>query len=175
VIPEANGQTSSEPEALASDLIIPALGCGLAAYYVLSTADLAWEARATGSIIASVLLGMCAVHFLRTALRVVRGAGRLGFGDLLEDSSHNRQRLVLLALLVVFVLTIRWLGTTLGLFLLLVGALRVMGVRSARELLAISAAAASAVYLLFIFLLNSRLPRGAIENALATILPALGG
>ncbi len=163
------------PEALAADLIIPALGSGLALYYLVSTIDLAWEARATGSTIAGVLLSLCGLFIVRSLLRARRGSGRFTFGDLFENSGFNRQRLALIGLLIVFIATIPWLGTTLGMFCLLLASLRVMGVTSPRQLLGISLSASVAVYVLFIFLLNSRMPRGLIENALATILPPLGG
>lgn len=162
-------------EALAADLIIPLLGCGLSAYYIISTAGLAWEARATGTTIAGVLLALCALLFARTGLKLARGGmGSFTFGDLFENSIYNRQRVALVALLIVFILTIQWLGTTLGLLLLMLAALRVMGVTGAKQLVGISVSSAAVVYLLFIFLLNSRMPRGVIENALATILPTLG-
>lgn len=172
--PEPDDPANMPPEALAADLIIPALGCGLALYYIISTADLAWEARATGTFIALLLLTLCALLFGRTGLRAARGTGTFSFGDLFEDSGFNRQRVALIGLLVVFILTIQWLGTTLGLFLLLLASLRVMGVTSLKQLIGIAFCSAAVVYFLFIFLLNSRMPRGVIENALATVLPSLG-
>jgi hypothetical protein len=164
-----------EPETLAADLIIPVLGCGLSAYYIISTAQLAWEARATGTTIAGLLLALCALLFARTGLKLMRGGmGQFTFGDLFESSIYNRQRMALVALLIVFILTIQWLGTTLGLLLLMLASLWVMGVTSSKQLIGISVTSAAVVYLLFIFLLNSRMPRGIIENSLATILPPLG-
>jgi hypothetical protein len=102
------------------------------------------------------------------------GMGQFTFGDLFESSIYNRQRMALVALLIVFILTIQWLGTTLGLLLLMLASLWVMGVTSSKQLIGISVTSAAVVYLLFIFLLNSRMPRGIIENSLATILPPLG-
>ncbi len=156
-------------------MIIPLLACGLAIYFLISTSELAWEARATGSMVAYVLLGLCLALFLRGGLRAMRGTGQYSFGDLFENSLFNRQRVGLVALLVLFIATIPWLGTTLGIFLLLLASLRLMGVTNATQLLGISLTSAAVVYLLFIFLLNSRMPRGLIEKALATILPPIGG
>ena len=48
----------SEPQpraALGADFIIPLLACGLTLYYFVSTLDLVWEARATGTVIGLVL------------------------------------------------------------------------------------------------------------------------
>lgn len=169
------GTTHEEGEALARDLIIPAIGSGLAIYYLASTGDLAWEARATGTTIAVVLLGLCLAHALRIAIKVLRHQGTLGFGDLFANSLFNRQRVALIVLLVVFVATIRWVGTTLGLFVLLTATMLVMGVRDLRHLLGVAFVSAATVYVLFIYLLNSRMPRGIVEALLSTILPPLGG
>lgn len=168
------GDAAPERAALAPDLIIPALASALAVYYLMSTGDLAWEARATGSTIAWILLAMCAALFIRTALRLARGAGTLTFGNLFALDEYNRTRVALVALLVLFIATIPWLGTTLGLFCLLVASLWVTGVRAPKQILGISLSAAAVVYILFVFLLNSRMPRGVLEDALGRILPPLG-
>ena len=46
----------------------------------------------------------------------------------------------------------------------------VMGVRSIRAILAVATGTAAVVYVLLIYLLNSRLPQGPIENLIASIL-----
>jgi hypothetical protein len=164
-----------EQDALAADLIIPALGSGLAIYFLASTTELAWEARATGSVIAWSLLALCALFLLRSLSRLAVGKGRMTFGDLFSGTLFNRQRVALILLCLAFVATIRWVGTTLGIFLLLLATMYVMGVREPRRLFTIASLSAATVYLLFIFLLNSRMPRGYLEQVLARVLPPLGG
>lgn len=173
--PPGHPGADTDNDALAADLIIPGLASALAAYYLISTTELAWEARATGTTIAIVLLALCAVFALRTFKRIAGGAGRLSFGDLFADTVFNRQRVALIALAVLFVATIPWVGTTLGVFLLLIAMMFVMGVRDPKRLLLIAGISAATIYLLFIFLLNSRMPRGTVEALLARILPPLGG
>ncbi len=163
------------PEPLGLDLIIPGLGSALAVYFLVSTSDLAWEARATGSTIGFILLVLCSMHLVRSVLRYRRGKGNFGFGEFFADTAYNRQRLILLVLLSLFVATIKWLGVTLGLFLLMFAAMLVMGVREPKKLFGIAFATAATVYVAFIHLLNSRLPKGWLENLMATVLPPLGG
>lgn len=164
----------SEKEAIGADLIIPVAACMLTIYYMVSTVDLAWESKATGIVIGVCLLALCAVYFLRTAVKVAIGSGRLSFGDLLEMKGFNLQRIALLVLTTLFILTIEWTGTTLGLFLLLITGMWVTGVRSWWQLFGISLAVSGTVYVLLIELLNSRLPRGFIENLIASFTVGAG-
>jgi hypothetical protein len=148
---------------LGPDLIIPVLAIGLALYFLLDTVSLAWEARATGTAIASILLLLALVQIARIGALVIAGRGSLRLGAFAERSTVQAQRLGLLVIMAVFILTIRWTGTTLGLFMAMAASMWVLGVRSLRTLLGISACVAGVVFLLFIVLLQSRLPVGQIE------------
>jgi hypothetical protein len=53
----------------------------------------------------------------------------------------------------------------------MLASMRILGVRDLRALLGISLAVAGSVYLLFIVLLQSRLPVGPIETLLGSLLP----
>ncbi len=158
--------------ALGSHLIIPVLACALTIYYFVSTVGLVWEARATGTFIGAILIILCTAQFIRFGLRLRRGEGSLGFGSLFEDNFLNRQRLALLVLVALFIIAINWVGTTLGLFLLLMASMRLMGVRSLRTLLAVSLVTAAMVHGLLIYLLGSQLPQGVFKNLFSM---ALGG
>lgn len=169
---EKQDQAASPP--LAADFIIPVLACGLTAYYFATTIDLVWEAKATGLFIGIILLTLCVVHMVRMRLLIMTGSGRFSFGDLFSNHLFNRQRLALLALVAIFIVSIQWIGTTLGLFLLLAGAMLVMGVRGIRALVGVALVTATTVYVLLIYLLGSRLPQGPVEKFL-TWLTSLGG
>lgn len=156
-------------EAIGGDVLIPILGCALTAYYLLTTQELVWEARATATTVGSILFAMCAVHFLRLIVRLANGEGTASFGDLVTNTLHNRQRISLLVLVVLFIATIQWTGTTLGLFVLVLACMVVLGVRNILTLTLISFSAAGSVYVLLIYLLDSRLPKGPVEKAIATI------
>lgn len=153
--------------ALGAYFLIPLMACGLTAYYLVSTIGLIWEAKATGIFIGGILLVLCAMQFVRLGLKVARGEGTLGFGDLFEDNLFNRQRLALLALTTIFVVSLPWIGTTAGLFLLIMATIRVMGVRKWRVLIAVAAITAATVHFLLIYLLGSQLPQGVFKKLLS--------
>jgi hypothetical protein len=153
--------------ALGADLIIPLVGCALTLYYLLSTTDLVWEARATGTVIGLILLALCAAQFVKIGIVVAAGRANLGFGDLFRNDTFNRQRFGLLAMVAVYVATIYWVGASIGLFFLLIGCMWQLGVRNWRQLVGISLVAALFVHLTLIVLLDSRLPRGIIMDQFA--------
>jgi hypothetical protein len=146
--------------ALGPHFIIPLLASALTVYYLVSTANLIWEARSTGTYIGVTLLALCAVQFIKLGLKVKRGEGTIGFGDLVEDSFYNRLRLALLILIVAFVALLPVIGTTLGLFLVLIAMVRMMGVHSWRVLFTVAFITAATVHGLLIYLLGSQLPQG---------------
>ena len=150
--------------ALGSHLFIPVLACALTIYYFVSTVGLVWEARATGTFIGAILIILCVAQIVRLGLQIRGGAGSLGFGNLFEDSLFNRQRLALLVLVALFIIAINWVGTTLGVFLLLMSSMWLMGVRRMRVLLSVSIITAAVVHFLLIYLLGSQLPQGVFKN-----------
>ena len=155
----------SEPKArvpLGADFIIPALACGLAIYYFASTTELVWEARATGTVIGLVLLALCVVLFVRLGMRLASGQASFGTGDLFRSDRFNRQRLGLAAMVATYILTIHWVGATIGLFFLLIGCMWLLGVRSIKTLAGVALVAAVLVHLALVTLLDSKLPRGLI-------------
>jgi hypothetical protein len=157
-------------EPVAGDFIIPLLGSGLVAYYLASTTDLVWEAKATGVFVGVVLLVLCLAHMARLVLQIRTGRAALQSASLFSDTAFNRQRLGLLLLTAAFVVTLPWVGTTLGLFVLLLASMWLMGVRRIRTLVSVAFAAAATVYLLLIYLLGSRLPQGPVEHLLALLI-----
>jgi hypothetical protein len=160
--PELESAPAARP-ALGADLIIPVLACGLAAYYFGSTVELVWEAKATGIFVGAILVALCVTQFVRIGRQVATGNAGLGLGELAARTKFNTQRFGLIALVALFVVTLPWVGTTLGLFILLVAGMWLLGVRSMRALIGVAAVTAAIVHVLLITLLNSRLPRGVLQ------------
>lgn len=150
-------------EPLAADFIIPLMACGLAGYYLATTTDLVWEARAAGVAVGVPLIAMSVFHMGRTIFRIVQGSGSFSGGEMFANTLFNRQRLALIVLIALFIAALPWTGTTLGLFLVLVAGMWTLGVRSIRQLLGIAATTAAVVYVLLIYLVSSRLPQGPVE------------
>ena len=156
-------------EPLAADFIIPLLASGLAGYYLATTTDLVWEARAAGVAVGVPLIAMCVFHMGRMIYRIVQGSGSFSTGDLFANTLFNRQRLVLGLLIAAFIIALPWTGTTLGLFLVLIASMRMLGVTSIRQLVIVAAATAATVYVLLMYLVSSRLPQGPVEWLIAWI------
>lgn len=161
---------SAHKTPLGADLIIPLIGSALALYYLITTAELDWEAKSAGLFVGTVLLTLCAVQFVRTFAGVVTGAATLSLGELISNTKHNRQRLALIVLVALFIATIGWTGTTLGLFILLIASMLVMDVREPVKLLGVAFGTSAVVYTMLIYLLDTRLPRGVVEKAIAATL-----
>jgi hypothetical protein len=170
---EAERRAEEEPaprEATGADFIIPALSVALVIYYSTSTLGMAWEAKVTGVVIGAILIPLCLVHMARMVGAIAAGRGTFGLDHLVDNNLLNRQRLGLVALVAAFIAGLDWIGIVPALFLLLVGCMLVMGVRSVRALLGVSLVATAVVYLLLIYFLNSRLPQGPVEKLLGSVL-----
>jgi hypothetical protein len=156
-------------EPLGADFIIPLMSCGLAGYYLATTTDLVWEARSAGVAVGVPLILMCVFHMGRTLYRIIKGQATFGFGEIFANTQFNRQRLVLGLATAAFIAALPWTGTTLGLFLVLIFGMWTLGVTGIRQLVGIAAITAAVVYVLLIYLVNSRLPQGPVEWLIAKI------
>lgn len=148
---------------LGADLVIPALALGFAAYFFVSIADLAWEAKANGVVIGGVLVLLILIQLIRITARVLKHDASLAFDPLWQPRDALVKRIGMVAITIVFIATLKWLGLTLGLALALLGALWIMGARG-KALVLIPVTVAAAAYLLFVALLQSDIPHGPIER-----------
>lgn len=153
--------------ALGADLAIPALALGFAAYFFVSIAELAWEAKAVGVLVGVVLVCLVIVQLARMARQLARGEGDLSAGPLWRPADVTGKRLGMVGVAAAFIATLPWLGLTLGLFTGMLAALLVMGVRRRSTLLLLPLAIAAAAYLLFIVVLQSEFPHGPVEKLLS--------
>jgi hypothetical protein len=153
-------------KALGADLVIPALALGFAAYFFVSIADLAWEAKANGVVIGGILVVLIAIQVVRIAIRVLKREANLRFDPLWEPREALGKRVGMVLVTVAFIATLNWFGLTLGLLLALFAALWIMGVRG-KPLVILPVAVALAAYLLVVLLLQSDIPHGPIERLLS--------
>lgn len=156
--------------ALGADLVIPALALGFTVYFLVSVQDLEWEAKANGVIIGGALIALIVVQVARLALAAARGHAEFGFGRLFSPAEAMPKRLGLLAVTVLFVASVTWLGLALGLFGALVAALLVMGVRGARRVVGVAFGVALTASLLFTVALDSGLPKGPVERVVIRLV-----
>ena len=155
--------------ALGADLVIPALALAFAGYFFYSITDLVWEAKANGVLIGSALVVLVLVQFVRIGLAIARGKGSFATDSLWQPRDVLGKRLGMVAVTIAFIATIQWLGMTLGLFLGMLAALWIVGIRRIPVLLGIAIAVAASAYLLFILALDSNFPHGPIENLIEGI------
>jgi hypothetical protein len=152
---------------LGADLVIPALALGFAAYFFISIADLAWEAKAVGMMTGAILVILVALQLARIGWRLKKSEASLSTAPLWQPADVMGKRLGMVGVAAAFIATLPWLGLTLGLFLGMLAALRVMGVRGRATLVLLPLAIAAAAYLLFIVVLQSDFPHGPIEKLLS--------
>ena len=155
---------------LGADLVIPAIALAFAVYFFFSISDLAWEAKANGVLIGSLLVFLILVQIVRIALEFARGRASLRMDTLLAPRAAGLQRLGMVALTIGFIAAIEWMGLTLALFVAMAIGLHIMGERRPRRIAGVSAAVAGTVYLLFIALLNADFPHGPVENLLSALV-----
>ncbi len=160
---------SDRRESLGADLVIPLLALAFAVYFFISIADLAWEAKANGVLIGTVLVVLIGLQAVRIGTRLVRGTGVLSFDRLLQPHYAQGKRIGMVLLTVLFIATIKWLGLTLALFLAMAASLYVMGVRKRAHLFWVSFAVAAAAYLMFVAALDSDIPHGPVEKLIAAL------
>jgi hypothetical protein len=163
-----------ERPALGADLVIPVLAAAFTTYYLVGTRNLVWEAKANGVVVGLLLYALIAVQVVRIGVRIARGEATLGLGPLIEISTAQKQRLALIAITAVFIATISWVGTSIGLFLTMFASMWVLGERDWRTLIGVSLGTTVTVYLLFIGFLQTRLPRGPVEHLVAWLAGAGG-
>lgn len=155
--------------AVGADLVIPLLALAFAAYFFVSIRDLAWEAKANGAIIGTLLVLLVAVQLVRIAVAVATRRATLSTEPLWAPREALGKRIGMVLVTIGFIATLKWLGLTLGLFAGMAASLWIMGVRKPVRIVAIALGVAASAYLLFILALDSKFPHGPVELAIAAL------
>ena len=166
---DQGGEDQAEKPSLGGDLVLPGMAVAFTAYYFASVWNLAWEAKANATVIGVVLLVLVAAYGVRVAAQVLGRRADLRLGALFAPRRVLGARLKVLAITAGFIVLLPWLGLTLGLFALVAALMLALGANSARAVLLTAGIIAAGAYLLFIALLNSRLPRGPVEQLLSAL------
>lgn len=154
---------------LGQELIIPLMALGFTAYYFWTVQELAWEAKANGIIIGTVLIGLVAILLLRLGLRLARGGASLRI-SLGGDPATNRMRMAMIGLVTAFLLALPLLGTTISLSLMLFAGIWLLGGRHWPTLIGVSVLTPLLVWATLIYGLGTRFPAGPFERAMALLL-----
>ena len=164
------GSEAEVKPSLGGELALPVLGVAFTVYYFASVWNLAWEAKANATVIGVVLLALIAIHGARVGAQVLAGRADLGLGQLFAPRRVLGARLAVTAITAGFIVVLPWLGLTLGLFVLVAALMLALRAGTARTILLTAGIIAAGAYLLFIALLNSRLPHGPVEKFLSVLL-----
>jgi hypothetical protein len=155
--------------AAGADLVIPLLALGLTVYFLYSVSEVEWQAKANGVIVGSALIILIGVQVVRVLVALAHGRADRGFGTLFMPRDALYKRLGMLAITIVFVALVPYLGLALGLFLALSVAFYLMGIRGIPRVLVVSLAVSIASSLLFTVALDSGLPKGPVENLIGRL------
>ena len=172
---DSPGLTASAPAVnsgtvpLGADLVIPLIALAFVAYFFVDIRGLEWEAAANGVIIGTALVALIAAQIARIAWQVAKKRATLSTRPLWEPREVMGKRLGMVAVTIAFIVTLPWMGLTLGLFVWLAAALWIMGIRRPGRLAAIAGAVAVSAYLLVILALDSDFPHGPVEKAVAAV------
>lgn len=158
-----------EPKLTGADWIIPGLAACFAIYYTASVAELRWEAKMSGVVVAVALGLLIALFAARVVIGLARKTHRFSFAGLFDSREGAIRQFTMLGLIIAFIVAIQTIGFTLSVF----GFLSVAFVFIARMRLlkAIGLAAIFALcgYVLFIVALQTRFPRGAFEQLMTAV------
>ena len=151
------------------ELIIPGLAVAFTAYYFWTVQELAWEAKANGIVIGTILLALVVILLVRLGWQLSKGqaSARVTLGG---DRETNRTRILLMALMAVFLLALPFLGTSIALAFMLFAAMWLLGGRHWPTLVGVSVVTPLLVWFALIWLLGTRFPAGPFEHLMAALL-----
>jgi len=156
---------------LGGELVIPVLAVAFTLYYFTTIWNSPWTAQVSAFLVGGILLFVCAIFLVKTALSLRSGEGSLGFGNLFNSNDIRTGRVWLVAATVAYCVLIQWLGFTLTTFLFLSASMFILA-RARRPLfvVAISAAMAFGGWAVFIWAFDTRFPRGWFEDTMRMVL-----
>jgi Tripartite tricarboxylate transporter TctB family len=156
---------------IGGQLVIPVLAVILTLYYFTTIIESPWTAQVSALMIGLVLIGLCLVFMVKTALRVARGQADLRMSELYTAQDLTNGRVALFSITLAYILLINWGGFTITTFFFLFSSMLVLN-NGRRKLLAASVAGLMSLggYGLFILAFDTRFPRGPFENLMEAVL-----
>lgn len=153
----------------APELIIPVAGSLYAIYYVASVWDFPPEAQLSGIVLATILLVLSALYFLRVAGAMLAGRFDWRLAEVLGPRHGRAERLAFVGLIGLYLLTVSWGGFTLTTFVFIAAGSVLAGLRPIGRALRFAALSAIGGWLFFIVLLGTRFPEGPWEKLIAWV------
>lgn len=159
------------PRPMGGELVIPVLAVAFTLYYFSTIWSAPWTAQVGAFLIGGVLLGLCAMFFVKAALHLRAGRASLEAGSLVGFEDVRSGRLGLIAATIGYAWLIDAFGFTLTTFLFLFVSFAILN-RGRRLGLGAAVAALMALggWALFIWAFETRFPRGWFETAMRSLL-----
>lgn len=153
------------------DLIIPVLAFAFTIYYLSTITHVPWIAQSSAVLVASLLFLAIFAFAIRTVLRIRAGRERIGFDHLVTDLPTQSKRAVLLAMTIAYIILIEDFGFSLMTFLFIFFAIVLLSsLANWKKALAVSGGCAVAGYIIFIYIFETRFPKGFIEKTIEALL-----
>lgn len=149
------------------DLIIPFVALAFTVYYLTTITEVPWIAQASAITVSCLLFAAIAAYFIRTAYRIRHGSEVIALPGPPRDLVVSLRRAGLLVLTIAYVALIDSLGFTLttSAFIFL-GIVVLSSWSNWKAAALVSVACSVSGYVVFIYIFETRFPRGPIENAL---------
>jgi hypothetical protein len=159
------------PRQIGGELVIPIIAVGFTFYFFSTIWNSPWTAQVSAFLVGGILLLVCAIFFVRSAIWLQRGEGTLGFGNLFSMDDIRTGRVGLLVTTIAYVMFIDTLGFTLMTFLFLASSMLILAKgKNAGFITLISAAMALVGWAVFIWAFDTRFPRGWFETTMKAVL-----
>lgn len=156
---------------IGGELIIPALAVAFTLYYFSTIWNSPWTAQVSAFLIGGVLLLVCGLFFLRSLGQLRRDEANLGLNGLISIDDVRTGRLALFACTVGYCVFIDQLGFTLATFLFLWISMAALGHFRRLGLITLTSAILSlGGWAVFIWMFDTRFPRGWFETTMKAVL-----
>ena len=153
------------------DLIIPVLALLFSIYYLTTITEVPWISQASAVTVSGLLLLTILAYALRTLYRVRRGEECLRLPRPGATAGTQIKRIILLLLAIAYVYFIGVLGFTLTTFVFVATTVVLLSSPGNwKNALKVAGACAVTGYIVFIYLFQTRFPKGAIETYLDRVL-----
>ena len=161
-------EDTNSPKNILPDLIIPVMALVFSIYYLTTITEVPWIAQASAVFVSGLLLITILAYAVRTIARINAGSEFIGLRGLPFGRPVDIKRLGLLALTVAYVWFIEDLGFTIStMVFLLVAILLLSSLSNWRNAVVVAVSCSLIGYLVFIFVFETRFPKGPIETFLA--------
>lgn len=169
-----SNKVDSEPkpkQQIGGESIIPIAALIFTLYYFYSIADSPWTAQVNAFMVGSILILVVGVFFYSRIKMLMAGEADLGFSKLLMPYDILGKRLIFIGITVGYLVAINWGGFTLTTFLFLwLSMMLLAGWKRPVFHAFLSVVMALVGWSAFIWLFETRLPKGPVEHLLAGLI-----